>query len=179
MYWVHLSVLLIQLLLQTATVTELFCLYGRFVLVGGIVPDLHNAGVALIHQPEEQSTKQTNNNKKRLLTWSLVSKQPPQIPLQLSRSRSHSDLLSFPHPLLPHTSPLSLLHCERTIWGSVRSVCVHLTIRVPVPLWERLEHDAHQHLTNPLYIVTSLLMAGSKKKKPRNFSLKSEHFLFH
>lgn len=65
-----------------------------------------------------------------------LSKQPPQLPLHnsLQLTLNLSDLLSFFHPLLPHTSHFSLLHSERPIWGSVRIVCV------PVWVWLELLH---------------------------------------
>lgn len=58
--------------------------------------------------------------------------------LSLQLTLCLSDLLSLFHPLLPHTSHLSLLHSERPIWGSVRSVRV--TVWAPVHEWEELPY---------------------------------------
>lgn len=81
-------------------------------------------------------TRAKKTNKKIIfLPWSLAFQtQPPQLPLHLSLSlpNSLSDLLSLSHPLLPHTSHLSLLHSERPIWGSVSAV--------PVRMWLALLH---------------------------------------
>lgn len=65
--------------------------------------------------------------------------------LSPTHSQSLSDLLSFSHPLLPHTSHLSLLHSERPIWESVRSAYVCACVSVTGAV-------AHQGLTNPLSI---------------------------
>lgn len=92
--------------------------------------------VALIHQTEE-SQKNKESPAFTMITC-LPNTAPSNTSASLSptHSQSLSDLLSRSHPLLPHTSHLSLLHSERPIWRSESAIGA----------------VAHQCLTNPLSI---------------------------
>lgn len=82
-------------------------------------------------------TRAKKTNKKNNI-FTVIARFPNTAPsttsasLSLSLPNSLSDLLSLSHPLLPHTSHLSLLHSERPIWESVSAV--------PVRMWLALLH---------------------------------------
>lgn len=116
-------------------------------------------GVALIHQSEEESQK--NKEKKVFYHDRSLSKHSPlsYLCISLSPSPTHSqslsDLLSLSHPLLPHTSHLSLLHSERPIWESASRVWLCACV-------SSIGAVAHQCLADPLSIFTRVPLAGSQ-----------------
>lgn len=123
-------------------------------MVGRIVPELHNFSVALARQSEEERKKKkphTTKQKKRI-TLTTISGFPNTAPsnyIQVSLAQSLSDLLSLSHPLLPHTSHLSLLRSERPIRRRLSASALVIGA------------VANQWLADPLSICGAAFAAGS------------------
>lgn len=129
-----------------------------------IILELHS------HVSLKKSNKNEKTKKRFALTTIMFSKDAPLNYLcifpSLSATQSLLDLLSPSHPLLPHTSHLSLLHSERPIRRRASAnACVIGAV-------------ANQCLTDPLSIFSSALVTGSQINQT-NWDLESEYLIFH
>lgn len=149
--------------------------------------DLHNVvWVSPIRQSEEKSQRNKEKNKtiKMLWPWSFAFQtQPPQLPLQLYLSLQLT--LNLTQTFCPSLTHSSLTHHpshystvrgqSEGVWGAC--VCVFDCLST-CACASAIGAVAHQCLTNPLYVFTSVLVVGSQISL-RNFSLKLEHLIFH